>query len=89
MAAEIAKIKRQSGKNIMKYGVSSLDRTLVANNLVDEFSLSIIPTYVGAGKRAFEDVDTRVNLDLVDTHQFKNGVVILTYVPKHYSPSTN
>jgi dihydrofolate reductase len=47
----------------MKYGVSSLNRTLVANNLVEEFSLWIMPTYVGAGKRAFEDVDTRVNLD--------------------------
>ena len=57
VAAEIAKIKRQSGKNIMKYGFSSLDRTLVANNLVEEFGLC--PTYVGAGKRAFEDVDTR------------------------------
>jgi dihydrofolate reductase len=89
VAAEIAKIKRQSGKNIMKYGVSGLDRTLMANNLIDEFSLSIMPTYVGAGKRAFEDVDTRVNLDLVDTQQFKNGVVILTYVPKQYSPSTS
>jgi hypothetical protein len=35
------------------------------------------------GKRAFEDVDHElVRLKLVDTHRFKNGVMVLTYVPQ-------
>ena len=35
------------------------------------------------GKRAFEDVDRElVRLKLVDTHRFKNGVMVLTYVPQ-------
>ena len=34
-------------------------------------------------KRAFEDVDHElVRLKLVDTHRFKNGVMVLTYVPQ-------
>jgi len=59
----------------MKYGVSGLDRTLMANNLIDEFSLSIMPTYVGGGGREGRSKMSilGVNLDLVDTHQFKNG----------------
>jgi hypothetical protein len=35
------------------------------------------------GKRAFEDVDYElVRLKLVYTHRFKNGVMVLTYVPQ-------
>ena len=35
------------------------------------------------GKRALEDVDHElVRLKLVDTHRFKNGVMVLTYVPQ-------
>jgi hypothetical protein len=35
------------------------------------------------GKRAFEDVGHRpVHLTLVDTHRFKNGVMVLTYGPQ-------
>jgi dihydrofolate reductase len=43
----------------------------------------VIPKVVGEGKRAFEDVDNDlVRLKLVDTHRFKNGVMVLTYVPQ-------
>jgi hypothetical protein len=35
------------------------------------------------GKRAFEDVDHElVRLKLVGTHRFKNGVMVVTYVPQ-------
>ncbi|MER8704122.1 MULTISPECIES: dihydrofolate reductase family protein [unclassified Mesorhizobium] len=82
VAAEIARIKQQTGGNILKYGVSNLDQTLLANRLVDEYQLSIVPTRVGLGKRAFQDVDpSLVKLELIDTHRFKNGVITLTYVP--------
>jgi dihydrofolate reductase len=77
LATELAEVKRQPGGSIMKYGVSVLDRTLVANKLVDECQLWMLPTRVGEGKRAFQDVDpTLLNLELVDTHRFRNGVVI-------------
>jgi dihydrofolate reductase len=82
-ASEIRKIKEQPGANIMKYGVSELDRTLVANHLVDEYHLWIVPTRVGRGKRAFEDVDgSLLTLKCVDAHCFSNGVVVLNYVPR-------
>ncbi|RUW50644.1 dihydrofolate reductase family protein [Mesorhizobium sp. M8A.F.Ca.ET.021.01.1.1] len=77
----LAAIKRQPGGDILKYGVSQLDRTLLGAGLVDEYHLSIVPTWVGHGKRAFDDVGP-VDLDLVGTHRFANGVVTLTYVPR-------
>jgi dihydrofolate reductase len=82
VAAEIAEVKRQPGANIMKYGISALDRTLVASKLVDEYHLWVIPKCVGHGKRAFQDVDpSLLKLDLAGVHQFTNGVVVLNYVP--------
>lgn len=81
VAQALAAIKRQPGGDILKYGVSQLDRTLLSSGLVDEYHLSIVPTWVGHGKRAFDDVGS-INLDLVGTHRFDNGVVTLTYVPR-------
>jgi dihydrofolate reductase len=83
VAAELADIKRQPGGNIMKYGISELDRTLLANKLVDEYHLWITPKYVGHGKRAFQDVDPALlNLDLIGMRRFRNGSVILNYAPR-------
>jgi dihydrofolate reductase len=83
VGARLRAIKAQPGGDILKYGVTNLDRTLLANQLVDEYKLSILPTRVGHGKRAFEDVDSALlNLELVDTRRFRNGVVTLTYVPR-------
>ncbi|MGH7647555.1 MAG: dihydrofolate reductase family protein [Gemmatimonadaceae bacterium] len=82
-AGQLANIKKEPGGNIMKYGISELDRTLLANKLVDEYHLWIIPKYVGKGKRAFDDVDpSLVHLDLIDTQRLRNGSVILKYAPR-------
>jgi dihydrofolate reductase len=83
VAKELAKLKGQGGGHIMKYGITALDRTLLYNGLVDEYDLWIVPTRVGQGKRAFADIEAdKLNLELVRTHRFANGVVILTYRPR-------
>lgn len=80
-AKAIAGLKKQTGKNIMKYGNGDLDRTLVEHNLIDEFHFSIFPVVVGKGRRLFEGIDTsRLKLELIDTKRFSNGVVTLSYV---------
>jgi dihydrofolate reductase len=82
VAKELAALKSQTGGHVLKYGVTALDRTLLDNKLVDEYDVWIMPTRVGQGKRAFADIDTnKLNLELIRTHQFANGVVALTYHP--------
>ena len=84
VAATLRTLKEQGGGAIMKYGVTQLDKTLLENKLVDEYSLWIVPVVVRQGKRAFEDVETSVpNLDLVDVQRFKNGSVVLRYRPRY------
>jgi dihydrofolate reductase len=83
VAKELAALKREDGGHIMKYGITALDRTLLYNGLVDEYSLWVIPTRVGHGKRAFADIEgDKLNLELAGTHRFANGGVILTYYPR-------
>ncbi len=84
VAAEVARLKDQPGKTIMKYGTGQLDRTLIQHGLIDEFHLSIFPLTVGSGLRLFEGIDTTaMALKLTGTTTFSNGIVQLTYLPQY------
>jgi dihydrofolate reductase len=84
VVGELARLKAQPGKNLIKYGTSRLDATLLAAGLVDEIRLWIMPVVVGAGQRIFEDIDpATTKLDLADVRRFANGSVILSYTPTH------
>ena len=78
----IARLKDQPGKDLIKYGTSRLDDTLVRDHLIDEFRFWIMPVVAGAGRRLFQDVDTSgLHLKLTDHRKLANGSVILTYAP--------
>ena len=82
-AKAIAGLKDQSGKDLIKYGTSRFDDTLVRDQLIDEFRFWIRPVVAGAGQRLFEDVDTSaLHLKLTDQKRLENGSVILTYMPR-------
>ena len=83
----LARLKARPGKDLIKYGTSQLDATLLGANLIDEIRLWIMPVVVGAGQRIFEDIDpAAVSLDLTGVHRFANGSVILTYTPRDTGP---
>lgn len=78
----IQDLKAQPGKDLIKYGTSRLDATLLRAGLVDELSLWIMPVVVGVGQRVFDGVDpASVRLTLTDVRKLRNGSAILTYVP--------
>ncbi|HEX9352990.1 MAG TPA: dihydrofolate reductase family protein [Streptosporangiaceae bacterium] len=84
VAAEIARLKDQPGKTIMKYGTGQLDRALIGHGLIDEFHFSVFPLIVGSGLRLFEGIETSgLSLKLTGTKTFGNGIVQLTYVPQY------
>lgn len=84
VADEVARLKAEPGKHLIKYGTSRLDATLLGAGLVDEIRLWIMPVVVGFGQRIFEDIDpAAARLDLADVRRFANGSVILTYTPTH------
>jgi len=75
---EIAKLKQQSGRDILVGGSGTLVQTLIQHNLVDEYHLLIYPVVLGSGKRFFLD-GSKTTLKLVETKTFPTGVVALTY----------
>jgi dihydrofolate reductase len=82
VVGDIARLKAQPGKDLIKYGTSRLDGTLLRARLVDELRLWIMRVVVGTGRRLFEDVDTSsLKLALTDARKLANGSAILTYVP--------
>jgi dihydrofolate reductase len=79
---EITRLKRQPGKDLIKYGTGNLDRTLVPHGLIDEFQIWIVPVIVGKGQRLYEGVDpASLKLKLKAEKRFGSGSVLLTYVP--------
>ena len=80
VATEVAELKKQPGKYLLKYGTGPLDRVLLGNGLIDELRIWIVPVTTGPGQRLFEDIDDTA-LTLTDTRTFPSGVVLLTYRP--------
>jgi dihydrofolate reductase len=81
-ADEIARLKKESGGHLLKYGTGELDRTLlIPNQLVDEFHFWMFPVVAGDGDRLLPGLDM-THFDLVGTTQFKSGIVVLKYAPK-------
>jgi dihydrofolate reductase len=81
VAEEIAKLKRQQGKDITVLGSGVLVRSLLRDGLLDELRLMVHPLVMGYGKRLFENGADRKALELVNLRTFATGVVYLTYRP--------
>jgi len=81
VAAEVAKLKKQPGKDILVIGSSALAQTLMQHNLVDEYQLWLHPIVLGSGKRLFREGAPMTTLRLVDPKTTRSGLVILTYEP--------
>jgi dihydrofolate reductase len=78
----IQELKAQPGKDLIKYGNSRLDATLLRAQLIDELRLWIMPVVVGSGQRIFEDIESSsLSPTLTDVDRLRNGSVVLTYVP--------
>ena len=81
VADEVAKLKKQSGQNLLIYGSGALVNTLVPRNLIDMYQLMIYPIVLGSGERFFRaGLDT--TLSLSDAKTTAAGVAVLTYVPR-------
>lgn len=78
---EIAKLKKESGKEIQVIGSGELVQTLIQHDLVDSYRLMVHPLVLGTGKRLFRDATPLTRFRLVDSKPTTTGVVILTYEP--------
>jgi dihydrofolate reductase len=81
LAAAIGELKAKPGGELQVHGSGVLIRWLLANDLVDEMTLVIIPIVVGQGMRLFPDTGPDIALDLVESRADSRGVTIQVYRP--------
>ena len=81
LVGAVQRLRAQDGGDVQVMGSLSLARTLISNDLVDEYRLMIEPVILGGGKRLFPDDGRAHALELVATTVSKTGVHICTYRP--------
>ena len=79
LIAEVARLKEQPGGDIVVFGSGGLIPTLVAADLIDQYTLLMFPLVLGAGKRMFADGIAPTTLTLLGTEVSTTGVVVLRY----------
>ena len=75
---EVMELKAQPGGDLM-LGGADLAATFLRHDLIDEYRVYVHPIVIGRGKPMFPPSDARINLRLVETRTFGNGVVLLRY----------
>lgn len=81
VAAEVTKLKRQEGRDLLIWGHGLLAETLLKEHLLDQLDISMYPIVTGSGKLFFREGQS-ANLRLVTTKTFSKGIVKLTYEPE-------
>jgi dihydrofolate reductase len=81
LAAAIGELKAKPAGELQVHGSGALTRWLLANDLVNEINLLIVPVVVGQGIRLFPDNGLDIALDLVDSRAFPRGVTLQVYRP--------
>ena len=76
---EVSKIKSQNGRDIVVYGGSSFDSSLIKEKLIDEFYLFINPVAIGNGMTIFKDLNEIQKYTLMESKAFESGKVLLRY----------
>jgi len=81
LTADIERLKSEDGKPILAIGGISFASSLIANNLVDVYLLSVHPVALGRGIPLFGELNAPVQLKLEDLRQFATGAVVKTFRP--------
>ncbi len=76
---QLRQLKGNDGGDIVIFGSPALSRSLIEQDLIDEFHILTHPVFVEAGERLLEDVDRQVDLSLTDITTFSEGGVLASY----------
>lgn len=72
-------LKYGKGKNIYCDGGAQIINELLKHQLIDEFTISMIPILLGGGTRLFKDGRPEETLEFITVKTFETGLVQLKY----------
>ena len=78
-AAAVDELKTEDGPPLLTQGSAELIQTLLANDLIDELRLLILPVVLGKGKCLFGDGAIPAAFRLTKSVTSPNGTLIATY----------
>lgn len=78
----IQKLKSEDGLNIYCDGGAEVIHELLQHDLIDEFTISVIPILLGSGTRLFKDNRPEQQLEFVSAKSFDRGLTQLYYKRK-------
>jgi dihydrofolate reductase len=81
LAAEIRRLKQETGPNMVIMGSGSIVAQLAEAGLIDEYQMVANPIVLGKGRTLFDGIKTRLRLKLKSSRAFGNGNVVLFYQP--------
>ncbi len=81
VADRVRALKETDGGHLLMYGSPSLMRSLMADDLIDEFRFFLNPVVVGGGARLFPEGSPRTTLKLAGTTPLNGGMTVLRYHP--------
>jgi dihydrofolate reductase len=79
LAEQVATLRRRHDGDVVVHGSVQLAQALIADDLVDELRLMVFPVLLGSGKRLFAGDAGKVPLQLAESSNVGDGVLILTY----------
>ena len=78
---EVARLKRQSGKDLLISGSISIAQSLIAESMVDEYRLVLCPVVLGSGRPLFREDARSISMKLLTATTLDRGAVSLIYSP--------
>jgi dihydrofolate reductase len=77
--ADVKRLKREDGPNLITQGSTELVHALLANDLVDAMSIFTMPVVLGHGKRLFADGSAPHSFQLTRSRVSSTGVIFSHY----------
>ncbi|MFC7914854.1 dihydrofolate reductase family protein [Streptomyces sp. NPDC057386] len=81
-ADAVRALKESEGGPLFVVGSGDLAQTLMRNELVDEYRLTVHPVIIGSGKRLFADGAVPTALEPVSAKTTKSGTIVAVYRTK-------
>ncbi|MFZ5890432.1 MAG: dihydrofolate reductase family protein [Myxococcota bacterium] len=75
-------IKEEPGKSIIIFGSGSIVSLLTRHRLIDEYMFAVSPLFLAKGRPLLTDLDSTINLDLIESKSFASGTLLLRYARK-------
>lgn len=76
------RLRAEKGKNIFMLGGAGIIGSFLDEGEIDEFAISVIPVFIGEGIPLIAPSRRTVQLKLLSTKKFSDGVVSLRYAVK-------